>query len=134
MQRARLALPRIEALAPIGHTMHVRVACGFARRARGLLFAPPLRDDESLLLAPCNSVHTIGMRYAIDVVFLDRGARVLRVVRELMPWRACAQRGAAGVLELAAGAAARWGLHSGTAVAALEPLLAGGPHGQLRQD
>jgi len=36
---------------------------------------------------PCNSVHTFGMRYAIDVIFLDKKNRVIRMVQELRPNR-----------------------------------------------
>ena len=41
-------------------------------RMRGLLGRPPLRPGQALLIDDCNMVHTIGMRYAIDVVFVDR--------------------------------------------------------------
>jgi uncharacterized membrane protein (UPF0127 family) len=45
------------------------------------------------------------MRFAIDAVFCDRDLRVVKVVRELKPWRLAAARGASVVVELAAGAA-----------------------------
>lgn len=84
-------------------------------RLRGLLLRPPLAADasEALLLTPCSSVHTIGMRYALDVVFLAEDGTVLSVRRGVRPWRAAAQRGARSTLELAAGTAALLQLQPG---------------------
>ena len=56
-------------------------------RLRGLLGRPPLAAGQALLIVPCQSVHTVGMGYPLDVVHLDRHGVVLRVVRELKPWR-----------------------------------------------
>ena len=95
--------------------------CTFARdplrRMRGLLGRNGLAAGEGLLLQPAGSVHTFFMRFAIDVVFLDRERRVLRVVEGLRPWRAAAARGARTVLELGAGEAARVGLRQGDILA-----------------
>ena len=82
--------------------MHLRLAVTPAARARGLLGRCPPRP---LLLVPARAIHTWGMRFAIDVVFLDADLRVLRVVRGLRPWRCAAARGARAVLELPAGGA-----------------------------
>ena len=75
-------------------------------RLRGLLGRRELAAGEGLLLRPSSSIHTWFMRFAIDVVFLDRELRVLRVVESLRPWHFAGCRGAHAVLELAAGAAA----------------------------
>ena len=76
-------------------------------RAAGLLALPPLQAGEALWLEPCGSIHTWGMRYAIDVLFLDRGHRVLAVDLQIRPWRVViAPKGAHVVVELPAGAAA----------------------------
>ncbi|BAJ00533.1 conserved hypothetical protein [Shewanella violacea DSS12] len=56
-----------------------------------------------MLISPCNSVHTIGMRYPIDIVYLNNKNKVLKIQRNLQPWRSSACRGATQVLELAAG-------------------------------
>lgn len=82
--------------------MHVTLAATPLGRLRGLLGR---RQPEPLLLAPAASIHTSGMRFAIDAVFLDADLRVVRVVRALPPWRFAAARGARAVLELPAGAA-----------------------------
>lgn len=86
-------------------------------RMRGLLGRPPLGRDEGLLLSPCNSVHTVGMGYAIDVVYLSGQGEVLKVCGGLPPLRLSRCRGAAMTLELAAGACAQHGLEPGQKLA-----------------
>lgn len=76
-------------------------------RAKGLLGRRSLEPGQGLLLRPASAVHTAFMRFAIDVVFLDRELRVIDVAPELRPWRMTARRGARAVLELASGEAAR---------------------------
>lgn len=80
-------------------------------RTRGLLGRDNV--DGALLLRPCRSVHTIGMRVPIDVAFCDVELRVLRVVT--MPRHRLARpvRRARAVVEAEAGAFARWGLRPG---------------------
>lgn len=70
---------------------------------RGLLGRPPLAPDQGLLIDPCPSVHTLGMRYAIDIVFLDAHYRVLRQVSNLVPLRWAGCTGARATLEMAPG-------------------------------
>lgn len=76
-------------------------------RLRGLLFRAPLRADggNGMLITPCASIHTCGMRYRIDVVFLDRDGVVLGCHESVPPLRFRMQRHARSALELAAGAA-----------------------------
>jgi uncharacterized membrane protein (UPF0127 family) len=82
----------------------VRVARSRWSRLRGLALRrePP---GDPLLIPRCRSVHTFGMRFAIDLVWLGRGGRVLRVDRGVRPWRVRSCRQAVEVLELAAGRA-----------------------------
>lgn len=56
-------------------------------RRRGLLDYPPLARGEGLLIVPCRQVHTFGMRYPIDVIFVDASWAVRRTVRGLRPGR-----------------------------------------------
>ena len=83
-------------------------------RARGLLGRDGV--DGALLLRPCRSVHTLGMRFPIDVAFCDDGLRVLRIVTmprhrlSRLVWRSRV------VIEAEAGAFARWGLQPGDAL------------------
>ena len=93
--------------------LRVRVADRFFTRALGLLVGVPLKPSEGLLIAPCSSIHTVGMRYPIDVVFLSREARVLRVCADVRAGRMRFDRGSRGVLELRSGIAARHGLVAG---------------------
>jgi hypothetical protein len=97
--------------------LSVRRADSFISRAAGLLFAPPLQAGEALLLAPCAAVHTLFMRYSIDVVFLDGEGRIFKIVPQLKPWRMAACRAARQTLELRAGEARRLGLTSGASLA-----------------
>ena len=66
---------------------NVRLADTGLGRLRGLLFRPEPRTGEGLLLTPCNAIHTWGMRFSLDVVFLDAAGRVLRVIEALGPGR-----------------------------------------------
>jgi uncharacterized membrane protein (UPF0127 family) len=93
--------------------LRVRVADSFVTRALGLLVGKPLAAEEGLLISPCASIHTFGMRYPIDVVFLDRQGNVLRVCDDVRASRLRWARGARGALELRAGTAAKHGLAPG---------------------
>jgi uncharacterized membrane protein (UPF0127 family) len=86
-------------------------------RLRGLLGRSGLSSGEGLLLQPAGSVHTAFMKFTIDVVFLDRDLRVLKIVPELVPWRTAGCRGSRAVLELPAGEASRCGLREGVSLA-----------------
>lgn len=75
-------------------------------RNRGLLGRDDLPTEQALALAPCSSVHTFFMRFAIDILFVSRNGEVLRIRRAVRPWRLAARLGAFAVIEMAAGAAA----------------------------
>ena len=81
--------------------MRVRLATGFCMRARGLLLRRRgwLGCDGVLLLAPCRSVHTIGMRHEIDIAFVGGDGGVLRSERKVRPLRMLSCSGAVAVLE-----------------------------------
>lgn len=73
-------------------------------RLRGLLGRSGLEPGEALVLDPCSSVHTAFMRFAIDVVYLDRFKRVVKAVSQLKPYRVSGVlRGARSVVELPSG-------------------------------
>jgi uncharacterized membrane protein (UPF0127 family) len=92
-----------------GRATGVRVALAESarERLRGLLGRDALAEDEALLLDRCASVHTFGMRFPIDVLFVNRAGRVLAVHREVQAWRVLMHWRGARTLEMAAGAAAR---------------------------
>ena len=73
---------------------------------RGLLGRSGLEADQGMLFRPAGSIHTLFMRFAIDVVFCDRELRVIGVEHELGPWRMAGRRGTKVDNELAAGGAA----------------------------
>jgi uncharacterized membrane protein (UPF0127 family) len=80
--------------------VEVPVADGFASRLLGLAFLSRRRAGSGLLIPRCRSVHTFGMRFPIDVVFLDRAGGEIARVSALGPCRLAADRRAAAVLEL----------------------------------
>ena len=67
---------------------------------RGLAFRAREEAGAGLLIPRCASVHTFGMRFALDVYFLDRDGRVLAVHRRVPPRRVLWHRGARKVLEI----------------------------------
>ena len=68
-------------------------------RLLGLALLEALPEDCSLLFPHCRSVHTFGMRFQLDLVFLEGGGRVIAVTRGVRPWRVVRCRGAESVLE-----------------------------------
>jgi uncharacterized membrane protein (UPF0127 family) len=82
-----------------------RVADNALTRMVGLLRDDHLKPGDGLWIVPCNSIHSIGMRFLFDAVFLDRKLRVAHLIPEMKPWRASKMVFSAhSVLELPAGA------------------------------
>lgn len=89
----------------------LEVAASARARRRGLLGRDGI--EGALLLTPASSVHTFGMRFAIDVAYLDANGRV-RTVRTMRPNRVGLPRPwVRSVLEAEAGALERWGVRRG---------------------
>lgn len=86
----------------------VHVADGPLSRLRGLSRLDELPEDRGLLLTRTKSIHTLGMRFAVDLVWLDRRGRVVRVDHAIAPRRHAACRQAGSVVEVAAGAGDRF--------------------------
>ena len=91
---------------------------GFAQtpiqRMTGLLARDRMADGEALLFPRCRSIHTWGMRFPIDVVFVDRAWTVVALKERVGPWRIVLPVWPAwGVVELAEGAIERAGLRVG---------------------
>jgi uncharacterized membrane protein (UPF0127 family) len=79
-------------------------------RLRGLLGVSPddFRNGSGLWIRPCHGVHTLAMRFPIDVVYLNRAGTVVHVEHNLQPWRFSPIRmQAASVLELPSHTVAR---------------------------
>jgi uncharacterized protein len=81
----------------------VPVATGLRARLLGLSFLGREEAGVGLLIPRCRSVHTFGMRFELDVLFLDRAGRPVAVRRGVPPRRIVSERHAAAVLELPAG-------------------------------
>ena len=64
-----------------------RVARTLFARIRGLIGTKRLPPGEGMLILHCNAIHTFFMSFAIDATFLDRQDRVVKVVRNIRPWR-----------------------------------------------
>jgi len=79
------------------------VADTSAKRRKGLLGRDSLPTGHGLWIVPCESVHTYGMRFPIDVLYLDRKKRVRKLRRAMLPWRLSLCLSAHSVLELPAG-------------------------------
>jgi len=82
-------------------------------RMRGLLGRDHLPADEALLLKRCGSVHTFGMGFAIDALFLDRHGRIVSIHRDVPKRRMLLSLRATQTLEMAGGTAALHGLSVG---------------------
>ncbi|MDA8121063.1 MAG: DUF192 domain-containing protein [Deltaproteobacteria bacterium] len=106
-----------------GRTLADRAAKAqtFFRRFAGLLFSRRLVDGEGLWIAPCSSVHTLGMRYPVDVLFLDARGNAIGLYPALRPNRVTRRfRNAMGALELPGGVIARTGTSLGDLVEFME--------------
>jgi len=89
-------------------------------RMIGLLSRHTLYDGEGLWLSPCHSIHTIGMKFPIDVIFLDKHNYVRKVVEQLKPYRICIScKGSFSVLELPVGIISKTLLQKGDRLSVL---------------
>jgi hypothetical protein len=66
----------------------LEIADGFLSRFAGLQLRSRLPAGHGLMLVPCSSIHTCFMRFALDLVMVDKQGRVLQVSRAVKPWRA----------------------------------------------
>ncbi|MFG3346561.1 DUF192 domain-containing protein [Streptomyces sp. NPDC048018] len=105
-----------------GGAVPLEIAASYRARRRGLLGRDGI--EGALLITPTNSIHTFGMRFAVDVAYLDRSWRVLDVVT-MPPGRLGMIRlRGRHVLEAAGGTMAGWGLRRGASVR-VDPSRAG---------
>ena len=91
----------------LGRELGTRIGMGdsWVARLRGMLGRPEPRAGEGLFLTPCSSVHMYGMRYPLDIAFLDRSGAVVALYPSLAPGsRTRWHRNATHALELPKGA------------------------------
>ena len=108
MQNKKIQIEGAPASAPF---LEVKIADSFFTRLAGLMFQKKLPQGTALLLVPCNSVTMCFMRFAIDVIYIDKEYKILKVVKNLKPWiglSICSKAWA--TLEMTAGEADRCGL------------------------
>src|SRR4051812_34920075 len=96
---------RLERLPAVrmGDDAVIHEASTVASRLLGLALLRRLPSGHALLIADCRSVHTFGMRFPIDIAFLDERGRAVRVERAVPPWRVLVCREAFAVIESPAG-------------------------------
>ncbi|HEY1015695.1 MAG TPA: DUF192 domain-containing protein [Herpetosiphonaceae bacterium] len=95
----------------------------FLSRGLGLMFRDGLPEGGGLILYPNNNIHMFFMRFAIDVLFVDRDNRVVGLRHEFKPWRPFAgARHARYTIELPAGILAATGTEVGDQLALTPPL------------
>ncbi len=75
----------------------------FFLRLRGLLGRAPLSENQGILITPCAQVHTFGMQYPLDVIFIDKTGRIMKCVSNLKPNRIAVSIKAYQTLEVRAG-------------------------------
>jgi len=81
----------------------MEVAESSAKRNKGLLGRKCLAPGEGLWIRPCEAVHTFGMKFPIDIVYLNRANRIVKLRCDVPPCRLSACLTARSVLELPAG-------------------------------
>ncbi len=86
-------------------------------RRRGLLGRDAMPAGEALVIAPTNAIHTWFMRFDIDVAFVNRDGRVLKVRHKMPPWRMFAALRAFAAVEVPAGVLASSATVAGDALA-----------------
>ncbi|MCU0229336.1 MAG: DUF192 domain-containing protein [Bryobacterales bacterium] len=92
---------------------HALLAGDSKSRREGLLKRSGLAEGEGLLISPCEAIHTFGMQFTIDVVFIDRKRRVRKVLHAMPRNRIGFCFSAEYALELAAGTAKATGTEPG---------------------
>jgi uncharacterized membrane protein (UPF0127 family) len=95
-----LRLRRLGVATALGR--EVPVAVGLQARLLGLAFLDRVEAGPGLLIPRCSSVHTFGMRFSLDLYFLDESLSPLAVHREIPARRVISHRGASAVLEIPA--------------------------------
>jgi uncharacterized membrane protein (UPF0127 family) len=111
MKRIRLKKQATDSdMAQDDYSLEAWLADTFLSRLRGLLGRKRLGDNDGLMLMRCAAVHTIGMHYPLDLVFMDKNGKVLKCQKGVKPFRGASARGAYYTLELNQGAIARQGI------------------------
>lgn len=84
---------------------HVLVADCFWKRLKGLLGTKSLALGHGLIITPCSSVHTFGMAYPIDILFVSQDHQIIKIIHGMTPGRVIMQLRSSYVVELPVGTA-----------------------------
>jgi uncharacterized membrane protein (UPF0127 family) len=108
--RLATAAQRVDGLPAraVGDELVVYEARRWAQRRDGLADLPELPETWGLHLRPCRAIHMQGMRFALDLVWLDRRGRVVRVTQDVQPGRFAVCLRARSVIEVRAGSGGRF--------------------------
>lgn len=85
----------------------IEAAFDSATRRRGLLGRDAMIEGSAMIIAPCQAIHTFGMRFTIDVIFANKNGTVVKCCPAVRPGRLAGSLSAFAVIELPAGAIAR---------------------------
>ena len=97
-----------------GCTVKIKKYNTFFTRFRGLMFRRQPLENEGIWIIPCNSIHMFFMFISIDVVFIDKNLKVVKVFPKVNPWKVIPPvKGAHSVLELPVGTIEQLQLKSG---------------------
>lgn len=66
---------------------NIKIANTFQSRLLGVMFIKEMKDMDGLLLDPANSIHNCFVRFSLDVLFLDKNYKIVKIIRNFKPWR-----------------------------------------------
>ena len=67
--------------------INAHMVTGVISKLKGLLFRPSLSDRQAVVFTPCSFVHTCGLDYHVDIIFLDKNFCVIKIAHDCRPWR-----------------------------------------------
>ena len=67
--------------------VNCQTADSFLSRFKGLMGRETITEGSGLIITPCNSIHMFFMKFALDIVFLDKNNRVVHIAENIKPWR-----------------------------------------------
>lgn len=95
-------------------TENVEVAYSFIKRFMGLMFRKSIDEDYALHIKPCNQIHMLNMRFAIDVIYLSEAGEVVKIDENIQPGKVCKTvKNAKSVVEVNSSAASKFGICQG---------------------
>ena len=118
-EAGKLQLRNVRNQNPLAH--HLIAAFDSKTRRTGLLHRDSFEHGSAMLIAPTNAVHTFFMRFAIDIAFVTRDGKVVKVCDSVRPWRIAAALRAFAAVEFPAGTLARSDTVAGDILAIVPP-------------